>query len=321
MKVLIIGGTGFLGIYATRELISRNHEVAVIGLPPAPPPGLFPATVKVHLCDIASLTDDELILLFRGYDVLVFAAGVDDRVTPKRPAYPFFVKHNVESVKRVFPLAREAGVKRGVVLGSYFTYFDRLWPEMKLAQHHPYIRSRVEQARAAIEAGQEKMSISVLELPYIFGSIPNKAPLWKPLIRYILSPFPLFYPAGGTTCVSVQQVAQAICGAVERGQPGKCYPIGGTNLTWVQLLGLIGKLGGRPKKVITLPNWLVKTGAWFLSMDHLIKGKESGLEPIAFIDLQTRNTFIDSSEVRKELGYAEEDISPSLSETIEACKQ
>ena len=48
------------------------------------------------------------------------------------------------------------------------------------------------------------MSISMLELPYIFGSMPGKAPLWKPLIRYILSPFPLFYPAGGTTCVSVQ---------------------------------------------------------------------------------------------------------------------
>ena len=113
------------------------------------PPGYSLLQVKVHLCDIASLTDDELILLFQGYDALVFAAGVDDRVTPKRPAYPFFVKHNVESVKRVFSLAREAGVKRGVVLGSYFAYFDRLWPEMKLSQHHPYIRSRVEQDKSS----------------------------------------------------------------------------------------------------------------------------------------------------------------------------
>ena len=170
------------------------------------------------------MTDEELISLFRGKDVLVFAAGVDDRATPKKPAYPFFVKHNVESVKRVFTLARQAGVSRGVVLGSYFAYFDRLWPEMKLAVHHPYIRSRVEQTKAAFDAGQDEMSISVLELPYIFGSMPGRVPLWKPLIKDILSPFPLFYPAGGTTCVTVHQVAQAICGAVEHGKPGKLLP-------------------------------------------------------------------------------------------------
>ena len=319
MKVLIIGGTGFLGYHATMELLTRGHEVTVVGLPPAPPSGLFPPEVKIHLCDIAPLANDELISLFRGNDALVFAAGVDDRTTPKKPAYPFFVKHNVESVKRVFTLARQAGVSRGIVLGSYFAYFDRLWPEMKLAEHHPYIRSRVEQAKTAIAAGQDKMSISILELPYIFGSMPGRVPLWKPLIKYILSPFPLFYPAGGTTCVTVHQVAQAICGAVEHGKPGKCYPIGGENLTWVQLLGLIGKLGGRPKKVITLPKWLVKFGALILSLMHMLQGKESGLEPVAFIDLQTKETFIDSEEARAELGYSMEDLTSALVETIRAC--
>ena len=319
MKVLIIGGTGFLGYHATLELLIRGHEVTVIGLPPAPPPGLFPPDVKMHLCDIALQADDELISLFREKDVLVFAAGVDDRAIPKKPAYPFFVKHNVESVKRVFTLARQAGVSRGIVLGSYFAYFDRLWPEMRLAEHHPYIRSRVGQAKTAIAAGEDKMSISILELPYIFGSMPGRVPLWKPLIKYILSPFPLFYPAGGTTCVTVHQVAQAICGAVEKGKSGKCYPIGGQNLTWVQLLGKIGNLGGRPKKIITMPKWLVKFGALILSLVHTLQGKESGLEPVAFIDLQTKETFIDSEEIREELGYSMENITSALVETINAC--
>jgi dihydroflavonol-4-reductase len=300
-------------------LLTRGHEVAVVGLPPAPPSGLFPLDVKIHLCDIALLADDEMKLLFRGKDALVFAAGVDDRATPNKPAYPFFAKHNVESVKRVFTLARQAGVSRGIVLGSYFAYFDRLWPEMKLAGHHPYIRSRVEQTKAAIATGQDKMSISVLELPYIFGSMPGRIPLWKPLIKYILSPFPLFYPAGGTTCVTVHQVAQAISGALERGKAGKCYPIGGENLTWVQLLGLIGKLGGKPKKVLTLPKWLVKFGALILSVMHRLQGKESGLEPVAFIDLQTKETFIDSAEIRDELGYSMEELTSALVETIKAC--
>lgn len=320
MKVIIIGGTGFLGYHAVKELLAHRHQVSVVGLPPAPAPGLFPPEVKIHLCDVAALPDAELTALLAGHQALVFAAGVDDRVTPKKPAYPFFLRHNVESVKRVFTLARRAGVKRGVVLGSYFAYFDRIWPEMQLSRHHPYIRSRVEQSAAAIAAGADAMSVSILELPYIFGSMPGRVPLWKPLIHYILSPAPLFYPAGGTTCVTVHQVAQAICGAVEQGKPGTFYPIGGQNLTWVELLEWIARLAGKPKKVITLPNAIVKLGAWFLQTVHTLQGKESGLEPVRFIDLQTRNTFIDSGDTRRQLGYAAEDLEPALLDTLQACR-
>jgi nucleoside-diphosphate-sugar epimerase len=183
MKVLIIGGTGFLGYHAAQVLLEHHHEITVVGLPPSPPDGLFPPKVSVIICDIARLIDSELTDLMRGHNAIVFAAGVDDRTTPKKPAYPFFFKHNVESVRRVFSLARQAGVKRGVVLGSYFAYFHRLWPELELRRRHPYIRSRVEQAAAAIEAGGEAMEICIIELPYIFGSMPGRVPLWLSLIH------------------------------------------------------------------------------------------------------------------------------------------
>ena len=319
MKILIIGGTGFLGYHATKELLASGHQVKILALPPEPPPGLFPLEVEIRLADMSSLSDEHLQSLLRGNDAVIFAAGVDDRVTPKKPAYPFFSKHNVESVRRVFTLARTAGVRRGVVLGSYFAYFDRLWPEMKLTIHHPYIRSRVEQSNAAINAGGNEMIVSVLELPYIFGSMPGKIPLWKPLVNYIKSSFPLFYPAGGTACVSVNQVAQAIRGAVEHGEPGKCYPIGGTNLTWVQLMEEISRLAGKPKRVITIPTWLVKVGAWCLRFVHDLKGLESGLEPVAFIDLQTRNTFIDPKSSQSVLQYSSENLTSALTDTVIAC--
>ncbi len=32
MRVLIIGGTGFLGYHATRELSERGHDVTAVGL-------------------------------------------------------------------------------------------------------------------------------------------------------------------------------------------------------------------------------------------------------------------------------------------------
>ena len=319
MHVMIIGGTGLLGFHATRELLTRGHSVSLLALPPLPAQGLFPEGVSIFLQDLNTIDDDGLAKLLTGIDVMVFAAGVDDRMTPKAPAYPFFYMHNVETTRRLAGICRKRGVKRFIILGSYFAYFHRLWPHMELVRHHPYIRSRVEQTRAAQEAAGSEMAVITLELPYIFGTMPGRMPLWKPLIRYAASRLPLFYPRGGTTCVTVGQVAQAIAGAVERGEPGTCYPIGGENLTWKQLLLRITRFAGREKKVITLPDGLVKTGARFLKGLHRLQGRESGLDPVQFIDLQTAETFIDSSGSQSALGYETGGLDEALEETIVLC--
>jgi len=153
MKVTIIGGTGLLGYHAMRELIKRGHKVSILALPPLPAAGLFPEDVSIHLRDLNQLADAELADLLRDQDAVVFAAGVDDRVTPKAPAYPFFQRHNVATTTRIAQISRQAGVQRFIILGLYFAYFHRMWPHLELTRHHPYIRSHVEQSAAALEAG------------------------------------------------------------------------------------------------------------------------------------------------------------------------
>jgi len=319
MKVMIIGGTGLLGYHAMRELSKRGHKVSILALPPIPAGGLFPEDVPIHLHDLNQLADVELIDLLRGQDAVVFAAGVDDRVTPKAPAYPFFERHNVATTGRIARISRQAGVQRFIILGSYFAYFHRLWPHLELTRHHPYIRSRVEQSAAALEAGGDEMAVMTLELPYIFGVMPGRIPLWKPLVEYAASAFPLFYPKGGTTCVTVQQVAQAISGAVEKGAAGARYPIGGENLLWTDLLARFARYAGRKKRVISLPNWLVTAGAAVLKALHKLQGIESGLDPIQFIKLQTAETFIDPELPRSVLGYELGGLDEALKDTVKVC--
>jgi dihydroflavonol-4-reductase len=75
------------------------------------------------------------------------------------------------------------------------------------------------------------MDVSVLELPYIFGAQPGRKPVWVFLVEQIQKmKGATFYPAGGTTMVTVKQVGQCIAGALERGRGGKNYPIGYYNL-------------------------------------------------------------------------------------------
>jgi dihydroflavonol-4-reductase len=318
--VLILGGPGFIGYHATRVLQGRGYSVTAVGLPPAPEPGLFSPETRVVLKDLNALADSEVLDLLRGHHAVVFAAGADDRVTPRRPAWPFFRAANVETAQRFFALARKAGVKRGVLLSSYFAHFARTRPELELAKHHPYIRSRLEQEQACLDAALPDLELTILELPYIFGAMPGRVPLWRPLVKYVAATPLLFYTRGGTNMLAVEHVAEAICGAIERGKAGERYLIGDENLTWIEFLDRLGRALGRRKRVFTMPNWVVLPALAGVKLLHRLQGKEGGLDPVHLLELQSINTFFDPEPSRRALGYGSGGLDRAFVETVEACR-
>ena len=319
MNVLVLGGTGFIGYYAVLELIRRGHQVTILALPPLPAEGLFPTGVRIQLADLNALPDTDVLDLLSGQEAVVFAAGSDDRATPKAPARDFFYRHNVTACVRFFTLCRQAGVRRGVLLSSYFAHFARVWSKFELAKHHPYIYSRLEQEEQCLRACGDELALSILELPYIFGAMPGRIPLWKPLIDYLVSPMPLFYTRGGTNAVSVNCVAQAIAGAVEHRQAGACYLVGDENLSWTEMLSRLGKAAGKPKRVILLPNSVVRLGLTAVKLLHRLQKREGGLDPVRLVEIQTRNTFFDPQPARNALGFLGGDLDEAFQATIRAC--
>jgi len=318
-NVVIIGGTGFLGYYAVKEFIRRGHSVTIIALPPLPEEGLFPKDVNIILANIDEMDDSSIIAILKGHDAIVFAAGADDRVIPKAPAYDFFYQANVQSCKRAISIARQSGIRRGVILSSYFLYFDRMWPNEKLSEYHPYIRSRKEQARQSMDVAMPDLQLMILELPYIFGSMPGRTPLWEPLVQYLNSRYPLFYMKGGTNMIAVEHVGEAIVGAIEAGRGGESYTIGDENLTWVEFIERILNILGKKKRIVILPTFMVLLVLRVVKLQYRLRGKESGLDPVKFAAIQTRNTFFDPSSSAKELGYNRGNLQKALEDTVKAC--
>ncbi|MBK6277412.1 MAG: NAD(P)H-binding protein [Gammaproteobacteria bacterium] len=318
MRVFVVGGTGFLGYHVVQSCLSRGWQVTALGLPPAPP--RLGRGVKLLLQDFGRTPDAELRRLLRGHDAVVFAAGMDERSTPARPAYPRLRKANVEDLARVLHLARDAGATRAVVLGSYFSYLDRVWPALRLAEHHPYIRSRIEQARAAgAIPGLDGM---VVELPYVFGALPLPGwePLWTPLVRYIrLSPL-VYYTAGGSACISVGVAGEAVAAAIERGTAGERYPIGQENLSWAQLLARLARADRRTIRVLTVPTPFVRFGFGAVQFAHRLQGKEGGLDLPLFTAVQTAQAHIDPARSRQALGYALDDLDQAFRDTVAAVR-
>ena len=319
MKVFMIGGTGLLGSEAARILLQRGHQVVSLALPPVPEGFAVPG-MELDLGNFLTMTDAELLAAMAGCEGFVYAAGVDERVEYPPPVYAQYDKYNIQPVRRLLGLAKQAGVKHAVVLGSYFSYFARLWPHKELTRWHPYIRSRIEQEDVALSFAEEGFDVSVLQLPYIFGAQPGRKPVWVFLVKIIRSmPLATFYPAGGTAMVTVRQVGEAIAGAVERSRGAKLWPIGWHDLTWRQMFTLMHKHLGTPgRKVVTVPRWMFALSARFLMRSQRRHNIEGGLHLVQFTDMMCRELFIDRELGSVPLGVTRDDIDAAIGQSMRA---
>ena len=319
MKVFIVGGTGLIGSETARELISRGHQVTAIALPPLPKGALLPPEMNIEYGNYMELNDEQLKKHLAGMDALVFAAGVDERIEGPAPIYDFFKKYNIDALERLIKVAKEVGVKHVSICGSYFSYFAKKWPHLELTKHHPYIRSRIDQEKMALSYAEKGFDVSILELPYIFGAQPGRKPVWVFLVESIRKmKKSTLYTQGGTTMVTVKQVAQGIAGALETTSGGVAYPFGFYNYEWKDFLKIVHKHMGYPRerKVVTIPNFLFALQGAQINKAHKKKGTEGGLDMVKFTRLQTANLFIEPEEGALRLGVSEDDIDAAIGESV-----
>jgi nucleoside-diphosphate-sugar epimerase len=320
-NVLIIGGTGFLGYHAGLELLKRNYRVTALAIPDVDHTEWFPGQIPVISCDVHTVDDDELNRHLEGFDCLVYAMGPDDRSVPDAPADEFYDKKLVKTSARVFAAAASTGIRRAVLLGSYFAYFHRKWPQLRLDEKHPYIRARIRQSEAVLSASGPEMDTMILELPYIFGTMPGRLPLWKEtFLDRLLLMNPVLYPAGGSSMICVENAAEAIAGALAHGKPGARYPIGDMDIRWKEMFGIMFKAIGIRRRVVHIPHWIASLGGKVLINRYRKRGKESGLHLAhVFRDILSRNFYIDPAPSAGILRYGSGDVRASIAKTARAC--
>ncbi|MGD9901314.1 MAG: NAD-dependent epimerase/dehydratase family protein [Spirochaetales bacterium] len=321
-KVLVVGGTGLLGSRAIDHLVSKGYEVTTISLPSdGPQEDLYDGKVEYILKDINNLTDTEMLKIMRDKQYLLIAIGADERYAPKIPALTFYRKYNVQVTTNLLRMARLSKIKNVVILGSYFTYFNRVWPDLKLKETHPYIRSRCEQMEIAFTYNSNVMKVTVLELPYIFGTLNHHTPLWNMITEQLNSNKHIYYPLGGTAMATANEVAEAVEGAFLYADGGKPYQVASVNLKWKDFLSYLLKIQNQEHKVLTPYSNLATTREMKKKMkDFKKEGRESGLDLVKYLEFQKRDAYIDPSECMSNLKYNPDDIYAAINETLKACE-
>lgn len=121
-------------------------------------------------------------------------------------------------------------------------------------------------------------------------------------------------PPGSLSFCDVREVARAHVAAAERGRIGELYLLGGANASYVDLVGIIGRLDGKTVPSRPSPAWLLKVLAAAGETGSVFTGRQPALTREAAA-MATRSLFCDCSKAVRELGF-----SPVPLETMaEAC--
>lgn len=257
MRILILGGTGFVGRHLAAALAKAGHALRV------PTRGyahgrdlLVLPTVTLFQADIHD--DASLDRLVQGCDAVVNLIGIlhGDRGKPYGAA---FARAHVTLPQRVAASCRRHGVRRFVQMSALGA--DSAGPSM-------YLRSKGDGEAAVRQAwAGTDPAWTLLRPSVIFGADDNFTNLFARLARR----FPVLPLAGAHARlqpVHVQDVAAAIVAMLGTSHAaGKVYELAGPQVyTLAEVAGLCARWSGHPRPVCAMPDGLGRLQATMLAM-------------------------------------------------------
>lgn len=321
-KIFILGGAGFLGYYTIKEAVDRGYKVKTVDIVDLPDNLKFnpESGVEFIIQNFFTLSDDEIRNILSDCDALVYAGGVDERIVPQKPARKFFYERNVIPTQRVARLAKEAGVRNFVLFGSYTAEFAENSDELRSHNYHkePYVETRLIQEKLAMYEGEGYMNVSVLRLPYIFGTMEGKTPLWSMFFDMLRGQEFMPVTEGGTATITASQVAQAAISALENGQHRKTYAPATGYITYQEFYEkILAELGqSESTKLEVMPYEQLEEVYKSDEAETDRMGVEHGIRQTNTLRANSMDFRLPLTDAKEELRVRDEDTEAVLNETL-----
>ncbi|GKZ13085.1 complex I NDUFA9 subunit family protein [Haladaptatus sp. T7] len=242
MKILVTGGTGFIGRHLVRELHDRGHEVTALAR--SPDEAAFPADVERAMGDVTAYASIEGA--FAGQDAVINLVSLSPLFEPPRGLN--HVRVHLGGTRNVVRAAEEHDVGKIVQMSALGA--DPTGPT-------EYIRAK---GRAEELVKGSDLRWTIFRPSVVFGEGSEFLSFTKKLTPPYLAPL----PGGGKTRfqpIWVDDLAPILADGLDESHDGKIYEIGGPEvLTLAEVAKLARRAEGQSVTVLPIPMELAGVG-------------------------------------------------------------
>jgi dihydroflavonol-4-reductase len=317
VRAFVTGGTGFIGKQLVRKLRARGDEVVALVRTPSKATDLDVEAVEGDLSN-----EDAIKRGVEGCDA-VFHVGATYKVGIPKDEHAAMYDANVRGTERVIDAATEAGVKRIVYVSTGNVYGNtrgQVVDESYVRPQPPdflsyYDETKYKAHQAALERIAKGAPVVIVQPggvygpddPSELGNMIDQARTGKLKLR--------LFPEAGFNFIFVDDVADGILLAHDKGRIGEAYNIAGEKSTMGELVDKTAELSGRKPPRLPMPAAMMKLA---VPIGPLV-GRLMGFPPNLGELIKTSDgvTFwMTDQKARDELGFTPRDLDTGLRQTL-----
>jgi dihydroflavonol-4-reductase len=317
VKLLVTGGTGFLGTHLVPRLLEAGHEVRLIGRTKPTAPGL--ARAEFIQGDLKNRETVRRSL--EGVEAVYHLAGlVSFQDKDARRMYELHVDATRELLRDV----REAGVKRFILASTSGTIAvskeERIGTEdddypITVVGRWPYYLSKIYEEKLTLEyCRKHSIPLVVLNPSLLMGPGDDRLSSTWTVVKFLNRELPAM-PGGGMSFVDARDAAEAFFNALTRGELYGRHLMG-VNMSLADFFDRLERLTGVAAPRLHLPSKVNVLGAKLLERWAKFRGTKPGLDPQE-VDIGEHFFYLDASKAERELGFRARDPHETLHDTVQ----
>jgi dihydroflavonol-4-reductase len=262
-RVVVTGGGGFIGGSIVRQLASRGDQVVALVRHPANAASIAGPNVDLVASDLSDPAS--IAMHLAGADGLIHAAG-SYKVGIKASERPAMWDANVGTTERVLEAVRMAGTARVAYVSTVGVFGDTHGVEVdETYRRDPaegflstYDETKFRAHEVAEAAIAEGLPVVIAQPGQVYGPGDRTqigeilGDAYRGTLRYIaLAEVALDF-------AHVEDTAAGIIAALDRGRLGEAYVVAGEPTTLAAAAALAARLGGHPRRRMTVPTGLLR---------------------------------------------------------------
>lgn len=323
MRVLVTGGTGYVGARIVADLVSAGHHVRLlvrrpeqvrVSLAPYDGVGDVVGAGDVVVGDV--LDEQAVRRALAGCDAVVHAAAVFALDAARSDEVE---RTNARAAELVLSLATAAGLDPAVHVSSTvaLTRFGGSGPELPLGDvPSPYSRSKIASEVVARRLQDRGAPVATVYPGGVYGPHDPYRGVNSEILRWVLRGLFPMWPAGSSHTVDVRTVAGTVLALLEPGKGPRRYVVPGVAMDADLLYGTLEQLTGRRLPHVVVPkSFAVPLARVASAVQRRLPGRFHYPADVEGAELALRDTRFDDTPARSELGVVPVPFEDSLRDT------